>query len=233
MGRSTFEGPILSGDNRFGDLRNVGSVELYQYVTLNVTNTTPNTAGYGGGSSVFVDSNGIPNGSATVYSPSATAYPPVAATPTADAAGNVYRGWVAYIPANSRIVELVCDCGVVPAVAGGTATLSSAILYVSNGFTANGGTPAYGSVTNITAVGRQSFATASATQLANWQATSTDVTQANGQPNVSQIVFTLNYNGTTLDTRTSIAGTLYFTVAYIQADGNIGSTTAYPYGNFD
>ena len=40
MGRSTFEGPILAGDNRFGPLRNVGYPELYQYANLTLTNTT-------------------------------------------------------------------------------------------------------------------------------------------------------------------------------------------------
>jgi len=28
-------------------------------------------------------------------------------------------------------------------------------------------------------------------------------------------------------------GTLYLTVRYTQVDGNIGTTTTYPYGNFD
>jgi len=61
MGRSTFEGPILSGDQRFGPQRDVGSVILSQYVFMNFANTTSGTAGYGGGSGTFVDANGIPN----------------------------------------------------------------------------------------------------------------------------------------------------------------------------
>jgi hypothetical protein len=30
MGRSTFEGPVIAGDNRFGPQRNVGYVQLIQ-----------------------------------------------------------------------------------------------------------------------------------------------------------------------------------------------------------
>ena len=61
MGRSTFEGPILSGDNRFGALRDVGYVRLSQTGQLLLTNTTVGTAGYSGGSGQFVWSNNIPN----------------------------------------------------------------------------------------------------------------------------------------------------------------------------
>ena len=43
MGRSTFEGPILSGDNRFGPLRNVGYSQLVQNVDLDFSNTTSGT----------------------------------------------------------------------------------------------------------------------------------------------------------------------------------------------
>lgn len=76
MARSTFEGPILSGDNRFGALRNVGSVALAQSATLNLANVTANTAGYAGASGSFVDSNGIPNTSGVVYTPSSSVFPP-------------------------------------------------------------------------------------------------------------------------------------------------------------
>lgn len=233
MGRSTFEGPILSGDNRFGNLRNVGTVELYQYGGIDLATTTANSPLYSGGSGTFVDSNGIPNSAAVVYSPSATAFPSTVQTIPADTATNVYRGWLAYLPTGCKIVEVVTDCQAVVAVAGGTAALTSATVYVSNNYTAAGGTPTYGATGAISAVGRQSNATLTATQITNIQSTSTDILQGNGQPNVSQVVFTLAIVGTALDTRTSLTGRFYFTVAYVQPDGNIGTATAYPYGNFD
>jgi hypothetical protein len=40
-------------------------------------------------------------------------------------------------------------------------------------------------------------------------------------------------SGSNLDTRTSLTGAFSFFVRYIQRDGNIGTTTAYPFGNFD
>ena len=169
MARSTFSGPILSGDQRFGALRDVGYTALAQFASLTFTNTTVNTAGYAGASTQFVGSNGIPNSNAVVYSPSATVYPPVAATPTADSATEVYRGFVAYLPINSRIEDLIVDIGVVPTQTGATSTS----LYISNGFN-TGTTPQYGSVATLT-TGRNAI-TVSATQLGNWQATSADIT---------------------------------------------------------
>lgn len=233
MARSTFDGPILSGDNKFGPLRNVGNMEMYQYGNINLATTTANTAGYSGVSGAFVSSNTIPNTAAVVYSPSATAFPPSVQTIPADTATNVYRGWVAYLPTGSKIIEAAIDCQAVVAVAGGTAALTSATVYVSNNYTAAGGTPTYAATAAISAVGRQSLATFTATQITNQQATSTDVVQPNGYANVSQVVFTLAIVGTALDTRTSLTGNFYFNVAYIQPDGNIGSATVYPYGNFD
>jgi hypothetical protein len=70
MARSTFDGPILSGTQRFGNFRNVGYVDLVQTAALNIANTTANTAGYGGSSGIFIASNGIPNSATTVYTPS-------------------------------------------------------------------------------------------------------------------------------------------------------------------
>ena len=233
MGRSTFDGPILSGDTRFGDFRNVGSVEIYQAAGIDLATTTVNTALYSGGSGVFVDSNGIPNGAAVVYTPSATTFPPTVQTIPADTATNVYRGWVAYIPVGCKIVEMTTECQAVVAVAGGTAAVSSATVYMSNNYTAAGGTPTYGATGAISAVGRQSNATQTATQITNVQSTSQDVLTPGANPNISQVVFTLAIVGTALDTRTSLTGRFYFSVAYIQPDGSIGSTTAYPYGNFD
>ena len=60
MGRSTFEGPILSGDNRFGPQRDVGYTDLIQTALLDFSVTSAGSANYGGGSKVFVASNKIP-----------------------------------------------------------------------------------------------------------------------------------------------------------------------------
>ena len=48
---------------------------------------------------------------------------------------------------------------------------------------------------------------------------------------MSQVVFTIALVGTTMTTVS--AGTFYFTLRYTQLDGSIGTTTTYPYGNFD
>jgi hypothetical protein len=231
MARSTFEGPILSGDTRFGPLRNVGYTSLVQSAGLVLTNTTANTAGFAGSSGVFVDSNAIPNTAAVVYTPSSSTFPSVAATIPADSATNIYRGFVAYLPVNSTVDNFFVDIGVVPTVAAGT--LTSVQVLISNGYTAAAGTAAYANTAVLTspAVGRQTFAAFTGAQLANQQATSTDILQPNGNPNISQVVFTIALVGTSMTTIS--AGTLYFTVRYTQADGNIGSATAYPYGNFD
>ena len=225
MARSTFEGPVLSGDNRFGALRDVGYTALAQYTTMNFTNTTANTAGYSGASTQYVGSNGIPNSNAVVYSPSSSVYPPVAATPTADSATVVYRGFVAYLPVGARIEDLIVDVGVVPTETGA----SSTSLYISNGF-ATSSSAQYGSIASLT-TGRNAV-TLTATQLAAWQSTTLDVTAANGVAPVSQVVFNIAVNGSGMSGGPT-SGAVYFTIRYTQADGNIGSTTAYPYGNFD
>ena len=153
MARSTFEGPGLSGDNRFGPFRNVGSVTLTQNGYLNLLNTTPNTAGYAGASTQFVTGNNIPNSVATIYTPSSTVpYTSSAVvTPSVDASTQIYRGFVCYIPAGSDIDIPIIDVAVVPT--GGT--ISGILMHVSNSFTAVGGTPTYGSVSSISATGRQ------------------------------------------------------------------------------
>tara|TARA_R110000868_G_C10853171_1_gene760953 strand:+ start:685 stop:1368 length:684 start_codon:yes stop_codon:yes gene_type:complete len=227
MARATFEGPILSGDTRFGALRNVGYAGLNQSGNLLLTNVTANTANYGGVSGQFVDSNGIPNTAGVVYVPSSSTFPSVVQAIPADTATNIYRGFVAYLPTNSRIVNMLVD---VQALVTVTGTLTSQTVYISNNYTAAAGTPTYAATGAISAVGRQALATFTATQLANMQATSTDILQS-GQPNISQVVFTIAIVGTTLSAVT--AGQYIFTVQYTQADGNIGTTTAYPYGNFD
>jgi len=229
MARSTFEGPILSGTQRFGNFRNVGYAILAQSATLNIANTTANTAGFGGSSGIFVDSNNIPNGITTVYTPStSTTY--TATSIPADSA-TVYRGFVAYLPAGSRINDIFVDIGVITTFTSGS--LTSVQVLVSNDYTAAAGTATYAQTAVLTspAVGRQSFATFTATQLANQQATSTDIIQINGEPPLSQVVFTVaSINGTNV---AITGGTYYFTIRYTQPDGNIGTTTTYPYGNFD
>jgi hypothetical protein len=233
MARSTFEGPILSGDNRFGPLRNVGYSQLVQNVDLDFSNTTVGTSTYSGGSGIFVASNGVPNVNGVVYTPSATAYPPTVQTIPADTATNVYRGAVMYLPAGADLDNIYVDLGVALAVAGGTAALSSVTVYVSNNYTAAAGTAAYFATGAISTAGRQALATFTATQIANQTAASTDITQGNGYPSLSQVVITVAIVGTTLDTRTSLTGKLNFTLQYTQPDNNIGSLTTYPYGNFD
>ena len=225
MSRSTFSGPILAGSTRFGALRDIGYAAMAQFASLTFTNTTANTAGYAGSSGQFVSSNAIPNNNAVVYTPSSTVYPPVAATPTADSATAVYRGFVAYMPVGSRIEDLIVDVGVVPTQTGATSTS----LYISNGF-ATSSAAQYGSVATLT-TGRNAI-TLTATQLAAWQATSADITNVPEPSLLSQVVFTFAINGTGM-TGGPTAGQAYITVRYTQADGNIGSTTAYPYGNFD
>ena len=230
MARSTFEGPVLSGTQRFGNFRNVGYTVLSQSATLNIANTTVNTAGYGGSSGVFVDSNNIPNGSQIVYTPNSASTTLTATSIPADAA-TVYRGFVAYLPAGSRILDILVDIGVVTTFTSGT--LTSVQINVSNDYVAAAGTCTYAQTGVLTspAVGRQSFNAFTATQLANQQSTSTDIVQLNGEPNLSQIVFTVaSINGTNV---AITGGTYYFTIRYTQPDGNIGTTTTYPYGNFD
>lgn len=231
MARSTFEGPILSGDQRFGPFRNVGYADLAQSVGLNIATTTANTANYGGASGVYVRSNGIPNAQATVYTPNSASTTLTATSIPADSA-TVYRGAVMYIPAGSKIVDIFADIGVVTTFTSGT--LTSVQINVSNDYVAAAGTCTYAQTAVLASggsVGRQSFNAFTATQLANQQATSTDIVQANGQPNLSQIVFTIaSINSTNV---AITGGTYYFTLRYIQPDGNIGTTTTYPYGNFD
>ena len=231
MARSTFEGPVLAGDNRFGPLRNVGYAMLAQNTDINLSNVTPNTAGYGGNSGVFVNGNGIPNAPAIVYTPGTTTYAPV--TIPADTTSLVYRGVVAYLPTGCDLDGVNVDCQIVPAVAGGSASISSSVVLISNSFTASGGTPTYFATSSISAVGRQALSTFTAQQIINQSSTSTDIIQPNGQPNLSQVVITLVISGSNLETRTSLTGAFSFFVRYIQKDGTIGTTTVYPFGNLD
>jgi hypothetical protein len=140
---------------------------------------------------------------------------------------------VCYLPTGCNLDGVNIDCQTVVAVAGGTAALTSATVYVSNNYTAAAGTPTYFSTGAISAVGRQALSTFTATQITNQTSTSTDIVQTNGQPNLSQVVVTVAIVGTGLDTRTSLTGAFSFFVRYLQNDNNIGTTTTYPFGNFD
>jgi hypothetical protein len=138
-----------------------------------------------------------------------------------------------YLPTGCNLDGVNVDCQTVVAVAGGSASLTSATVYVSNTFTAAAGTAAYLNTGSITAVGRQATSTLTATQINNQSNTSIDIIQPNGQPNLSQVVITVAIVGTALDTRTSLTGAFSFLTRYFQNDPNIGTTTAYPYGNLD
>ena len=230
MGRSTFDGPILSGDNRFGPQRNVGYTTLTQNGYLDLLNTTANTAGYSGGSTQFVTGNNIPNQPASVYVPSSTtpfASASIQAIP-ADTSSQIYRGFVMYLPTGCDVDQALIDVAVVPTVAAGT--ISTIKVYVSNNYTVEAGTPTYTATGNITAVGRQST-TFTGTQVTNCNNTSTDLTQVNYNQSLSQVVFTVSIAGSGLTTIS--AGQIYVAFRYVQPDNNIGTSTTYPYGNFD
>ena len=234
MARSTFDGPILSGDNRFGPLRDVGYANLVQAADINFTNTTSGTAGYSGGSGQFVWGNGVPNVPGQLYTPSSSFSNsgPTTTTPTADStgtSGNLYRGVVMYLPINSGIIDIFVDCGVVPTVSGGT--IGTVAVKVGNAFN----TTTYAGITTVSAVGRQTLDTFTDAQFVAQSATSSDIQNPNlgAQPTFfSQLVFTVVIPYT-VAASTLTAGKFYFTVRYTQADGNIGTTTTYPYGNFD
>ena len=225
MGRSTFDGPVLVGDNRFGPLRDVGYAELVQGVSMVLTTTTPNTAGYGGSSGVFVSSNGIPNSAATVYTPGTSTY--AAQTITADASTLIYRGCVFYVPVGADLHDVLIDMQVLPTTAAGT--VSGVTCYVSNKFETSAGN--YFQTGSLTSIGRGALATFTAAQMGNQQSTSADIIQAGNQPNISQVVVTLAIAGTSMTTLS--AGTFNITLRYSTPDNNIGTATTYPYGNFD
>jgi len=234
MARSTFEGPILSGDSRFGPLRNVGYARLSQNAVLDFSVTTGNgTSYYPGASTQFVNANQLSadaNVNATVYTPSASVYPPAVTTPTADASTAIYRGAVMYIPAGSQIESIVVDY--VTALTLTSSALSSVSILVSNGFVTSA--PTYATVTlgttTVGTAGRQTT-TYSAANLGNMISTPVDITGTAGQPSMSQVVFTLAIVGTGLSALS--AGKFNFDLNYVQADGSLGTKTVYPYGNAD
>jgi hypothetical protein len=233
MGRSTFEGPILSGDNRFGPQRDVGYTQLVQSALLDFSVTTPNTANYGGGSGLFVTSNNIPNNNATIWTPQSGSYsasgPTVASAPTADTSGTIYRGAVFLLPWSCNITDVIVDVGTLPT--DGSVTANSIQPYVSNNFATSTGV--YATMAAITSATRGT-ATFVGTQLPYSSATLQDVQniQPGQQPSwFSQVVVTLKITNTSLTTPTS--GQIEVTLRYTQNDMNIGNATTYPYGNFD
>jgi hypothetical protein len=225
MGRATFEGPVLVGDNRFGPLRNVGYAELVQGVTMKLTTVTPNTAGYAGSSGQFVSNVNIPNTPATVYTQGTSTYAPQ--TVTADNGTTNYRGCVFYVPVGADLHDVLIDMQEVPTATGGTVT--GVTCFVSNKFETSSGV--YFQTAQLTAIGRAAVATFTAAQMAAQQSTTADILQPNGQPNVSQVVVTLQFAGSTMGAFT--AGIFNITLRYSTPDGNIGTATAYPYGNLD
>jgi hypothetical protein len=133
-----------------------------------------------------------------------------------------------YLPTGCDIDAPIIDVAVVPTVASGT--ISTIKMYVSNNYTVEGGTPTYASVSSISATGRQAIAL-TGTNVVNANGTSTDIVGINGTQAVSQVVFTLSIAGSTMTTLN--AGQIYVALRYVQPDGNIGTTTAYPFGNLD
>ena len=133
-----------------------------------------------------------------------------------------------YLPTGCDVDQALIDVAVVPTVTSGT--ISTIKVYVSNNYTVEAGTPTYMATGNITAVGRQAV-TFTGAQVTNSNSTSTDLTQVNYNQNLSQVVFTVSITGTSLTTIS--AGQMYVAFRYIQRDPDIGTSTTYPYGNFD
>jgi hypothetical protein len=233
MARSTFDGPIFSGDQRFGSQRDVGYTDLIQSAFLDFSVTTAGTANYGGASGTFVSSNNIPNNIATIWTPQAGAYsstgPTIASSPTADVSGTIYRGVSFLIPQGSNITDVILDIGTLPV--GGSVTATGIQAYVSNTFaTATG---VYGTMANATTTGRTT-ATFVGTQLANANSTLQDVQniQPGQQPTwFSQVVVTLKITASSITSPST--GQIEVSLRYNQTDPNIGNINTYPYGNFD
>ena len=239
MARSTFEGPILSGNNRFGAIRNVGYTDLVQETSIVLTNVTNATAGYGGTSGQFVNGNNIPNTNATVYTPSSTVSPPSAATITADSVttttGTLYRGVVFYLPYGSSLQDFLLDTNVAITLDNGT--VGTVTAKMGNAFNAT----TYGSVASMNAATGRNTIVQTGAQLLAGNSTSGDITQPSQGSGAyaglaSQVVVTLTipYTGGVSGVLSAItAGTFTFAVRYTQLDANIGNSTTYPYGNFD
>ena len=236
MARSTFNGPILSGANRFGPVRDVGYTDLVQTALLDFSVTAPGV-NYGGGSGQFVASNNIPNSNAVIYTPQNGVFsntgPTAASAPTADATNTVYRGVVFYLPYSCNITDVILDVGTIPKDNAGTPVAVSAIQpYVSNNFATSTGV--YATFANISSPSAQRYtATFVGSQLTNSNATLQDFQnlQAGQEPAwFTQIVVTLKMTTTSAGLS---SGQVEVTLRYNQNDMNIGNATTYPYGNFD
>jgi hypothetical protein len=225
MSRSTFSGPVLVGDNRFGPLRNVGTAELVQGISLNFANVTPGTAGYAGGSGVFAACNNILNTPGQVYTPGSN--PAALQTITADSGSVIYRGVVFYVPVGADLHDLLVDLQAVPTFASGS--LSNMQFFCSNKF--DGASGSYFQTGATGGIGRTALSTFTAAQMANQQATSADILTGGTQPNISQVVVTCVINGTSMTTLTG--GVVNITLRYGTPDNNLGTATTYPYGNLD
>jgi hypothetical protein len=234
MARSTFEGPVLSGTQRFSPYRNVGYAQLEQDIYIDYSVTTNATAGYGGASTQFVNGNTIPNTNATIYTAAGGATnPPVVVVPTADAATAIYRGVTFWVPTGCTIDSITVDY--LLALTTVNSTYSSVSWLFSNGFVTSA--PTYATValgtTTVGTAGRQTT-TYSAANLTNMIATTSDINTGTGSPSsVSQIVGTLAIVGGAGTYTGLTAGKFNISIHYVQNDGNIGTSTAYPYGNFD
>ena len=237
MARSTFEGPVLAGDQRFSPYRNVGYARLQQDCYIDFSNTTATTAGYSGGSTQFVNGNTIPNTNASVYTAAGGATnPPVVVTPTADTTSAIYRGVTFWVPTGCTIDSITVDYLVALTVTSGTtATFTGVNWYFSNGFVTSA--PTYATValgtTTVGTVGRQTT-TYTATNLTNMLATTSDINTGTSSPSsLSQVVGTLAIVGGAGTYTGLTAGKFNISIHYVQNDGNIGTATTYPYGNFD
>jgi len=238
MGRSTFEGPVLSGDNRFGTQRNVAPVLLSQQILLDFSNSSAGTAGYGGASTVFATSNTLPNSIATIWAPQSGSFSysgpsTTSNTPTADASGTNYRGAVFLLPYQSFIQNIYFDNIVQPT--DGTHAVTAIQPYISNDFATSTGVYATSASITGSSIGRTT-ATFSATQYVNVQSTLQDVQniQPGQQPTwFSQVVVTLKMTVASLSSVN--AGKMLITIQYVQTDPtlNVGNVTTYPYGNYD
>jgi hypothetical protein len=237
MARSTFEGPVLAGTQRFSPLRNVGYARLQQDCYIDFSNTTETTAGYSGGSTQFVNGNTIPNTKATIYTANdGSTYPPVAVTPTADTTSAIYRGVVFWVPSGCTIDSITVDYLLALTVTSGTtATFTGVNWYFSNGFVTSAPTYATATLgtTTVGTAGRIST-TYTATNLTNMIATTSDINTGTSSPSsVSQIVGTLAIVGGAGTYTGLTAGKFNISIHYVQNDPNIGTATTYPYGNFD
>jgi hypothetical protein len=237
MARSTFEGPVLSGTQRFSPYRNVGYAQLEQDIYIDYSVTTNATAGYGGASTQFVNGNTIPNTNATIYTAAGGATnPPVAVVPTADTTSAIYRGVTFWVPTGCTIDSITVDYLLALTVTSGTtATFTGVDWYFSNGFVTSA--PTYATValgtTTVGTAGRKTT-TYTAANLTNMLATTSDINTGTSSPsNLSQIVGTLAIVGGAGTYTGLTAGKFNIRVSYIQNDPNIGTATAYPYGNFD